>query len=451
MAQEKYTEPTKSVAESFKEILEDEPKLVTNYVPEKQSAISQKSAFLAGEIRNPDHVYDKLDAIDFDQAARHIQQVGDDILKNPNLDPKHRQVYEQFVTGYLSKTHLMELARDYKHETDADKKAAIKEAYMDLNIELYGKPDEATYRSLLQEKLDRIDQKQLSGNALTIRDELAGILDYTPSSEKRERFAPSSDTVEWMHTVAESLYGGMLNHVPDNETFSPEEVQTIFSEIIEQEFGEAAAEWHVDIEPAKSINVKTAEKRIVIPEDRATISQAALKGLVVHEIGVHMLRSVNGYETDLMPLATGLNDYYDSEEGLGVVMEQALSGKFKESGTEPYLTAGLAYYDKKDFRDTFEAKWRLTVLASATPDTEITEEAIAKAKNTAYSSVMRSMRGTDELPWFKDLAYYNGVMAVWQHLESIKGDDLKFTFVLMGKADSANKEHERILLETRTV
>jgi hypothetical protein len=41
-------------------------------------------------------------------------------------------------------------------------------------------------------------------------------------------------------------------------------------------------------------------------------------------------------------------------------------------------------------------------------------------------------------------------MDVWKHLENINGDDLKFMFILMGKANPANQQHERILLETRT-
>jgi hypothetical protein len=38
---------------------------------------------------------------------------------------------------------------------------------------------------------------------------------------------------------------------------------------------------------------------------------------------------------------------------------------------------------------------------------------------------------------------------MWRHLETIRGDDLKFMFVLMGKANPANALHERILLETK--
>lgn len=59
-------------------------------------------------------------------------------------------------------------------------------------------------------------------------------------------------------------------------------------------------------------------------------------------------------------------------------------------------------------------------------------------------------RYTDELPWFKDLAYHNGSNDVWKHLESIRGDYVKFMFVLMGKANPANIDHERLQYESST-
>jgi hypothetical protein len=145
-----------------------------------------------------------------------------------------------------------------------------------------------------------------------------------------------------------------------------------------------------------------------------------------------------------------MSGYYDSEEGLGKVMEQALVGKFGEAGVDHYITAGASHFDHKDFRELFEMKWRLGVLGALAEGDELSDEAVNKAKNTAYSQTMRSLRGTDELPWFKDLSYYNGSVDMWRHLEEIRGDDLQFMFVLMGKADPSNRRHRQVLYETKT-
>lgn len=103
-----------------------------------------------------------------------------------------------------------------------------------------------------------------------------------------------------------------------------------------------------------------------------------------------------------------------------------------------------------DFRDTYEVKWRLAALEKATEQSGIEDLDLAKIKNTAYGSTMRIFRGTDELPWFKDLSYYNGSAGVWRHLEEIRGDDVQFMFVLMGKSNPANIGHRRVMLETAT-
>lgn len=179
-------------------------------------------------------------------------------------------------------------------------------------------------------------------------------------------------------------------------------------------------------------------------------SRKKVENLIVHEIGIHMLRSITGGETDMLPLRSGLSDYYDAEEGLGVVMEQALSGKFAERGVDHYITAGLAYFDNKDFRDAFEVKWRLSLLDSVEDGGEINDEQIAKAKKTAFTQTLRSFRGTNDMPLFKDLSYYNGSVEVWRCLESIKGDDFLLSLLLAGKVNTS-KKYRDVILESKSM
>lgn len=321
---------------------------------------------------------------------------------------------------------------------------------MALNIELNGAPDEEIYRSLLNEKMSGIMTKDLSDEAAAIRDTLVDLTGYTPGEPTPERFKPSAETVAWMHDVVESLYGSLLSHVPEQDMFTRDEVADIFRTILSEGFGESAAGWTVVVEKAQSITVQPSEKRIIIPDNKADMKYTAVRKTVVHEIGVHVLRAIQGSDTDLPIAGLGLAGYEDSEEGLGVVMAQALVGEFVERGIGHYITAGAAYIDNKNFRDIFKIQWRLAVLEKVSNDTPLTNKMISDAQDKAYDAVMRIMRGTDELPWFKDLAYYNGATGQWSHLESIRGDDVKFIFVLLGKEDPANIVHERVLYETRT-
>jgi len=447
-----------SVEDLYSQLTDLSPKIVTMFNPSNRK--EEEERFLSGEIRNPQFVYDKLNSADFDEAIEKIRELGDKILNHPGLTLVSKTVYEGFIKKYYEQIELLRCAQDYHGASLEEDKQKIAEAYKGLNIETYGEPDEDTYRSLLGGKLNAIHSKKLKGKADELRKELFGMVNFKPGMDIPERFRPSDETVEWMHSVAESLYGGMLSHITnEQEEFDPYELQKIFTDIIEEEFNGindpegyagAAEGWTVSVEKATSINVKSSEKRIVIPDNGMMRSRKKVENLVVHEIGVHMLRSITGGETDMLPLRSGLSDYYDAEEGLGVVMEQALSGKFAERGVDHYITAGLAHFDNKDFREAFEIKWRLSLLGSVDDESEVSDEQIVKAKKTAFTQTLRSFRGTNDMPLFKDLSYYNGSVEVWRYLESIKGDDFLLSLLLAGKVNTS-ADHRRVILESKSV
>ena len=135
-----------------------------------------------------------------------------------------------------------------------------------------------------------------------------------------------------------------------------------------------------------------------------------------------------------------------------MVMEQALRGKFAEWGVDHYITAGLAHYDKKDFRGAFEVKWRLSLLNSIKDGDEISDKKIKKAKKTAFTQTLRSFRGTNDMPLFKDLSYYNGSVEVWKYLESIKseGDTYSWLQILLAGKAGVSEQHSRVVIDSRT-
>ena len=444
-----------SIEDLYGQLIDLSPKIVTMFTPSNRG--EEEERFLSGETINPRFVYDKLYAADFDEAIEKIRELGDKILNHPDLTLVSKKVYEGFIKKYYEQIELLRCAQDYHGASSEEDKQKIAEAYKGLNIETYGEPDEGTYRSLLSEKLNCVRNKNLTGKADDLRKELFGMVDFDPDVDIPERFRPSDETVEWMHSVAESLYGGMLSHIPnEQEEFDPYELQKIFTDIIEEEFNNdskgyagAAEGWAVSVEKATSVNVKSSEKRIVIPDNGMMRSRKKVENLVVHEIGVHMLRSITGGETDMLPLRSGLSDYYDTEEGLGVVMEQALSGKFAERGVDHYITAGLAHFDNKDFREAFDIKWRLSLLGSVDDGSEVSDGQIVKAKKTAFTQTLRSFRGTNDMPLFKDLSYYNGSVEVWRYLESVKGDDFLLSLLLAGKVNTS-ADHRRVILESKS-
>lgn len=438
----------------FATLMEAEPKPIASFVPE--NAAEQKELFLSGKIDQPRHVYSKLNKIDFPDRYRDIQLATEGLKREYQDEPLLAGVYEQYGDRYMRTTRLMEIATELQHAHDDATSQALSAEYRELNVGLYGEPSETVYRSLVKESLNALRSKTYVGKARHIYDEL---IDMTPRSVEElsaERFRPSPETIEWAGEVVQALYGGFLSHIPDGvDEFSDNEAKDVFQSILDSEFfdqesGVSAAEgWKAVVGRAQSVNVKAGDKNIVIPEGRS-VSRSVMRGLVVHEVGVHVLRSIMGEQTQISALKTGLANYYDSEEGLGAVAEQALKGKYRVAGEGHYVTVGLAYFDNKDFRETFEVKWRLSALQKVGEDGQITDEQIAASRSAAYGSTMRIFRGTDSLPFLKDLAYYNGADAVWRYLEDHRGDDTYVALLFLGKADPTLSTHRRVLFESHT-
>lgn len=408
----------------------------------------QRELFLAGTIRNPHHSYDKL-AHDYATPMKTIVETGEQVTEEIGPESKHRAIYDETIETYVDTNELMYFMNEYNQTIDPVKKQQYRDEIMKLNIELHGAPVEREYHHVLASYLDKIDVKDLTGRALVVYQELLGALPIADTLEDPGGYAPKLETMAWMHQMVETLYGGMLAHVENNRTYNPKQLRDLFEQVMSNEFEDAATGWEVVIEPAKSIVVKARDKKIVIPEDRDEVTSEQAKDLIVHEIGVHMLRALYGYDSDVAPLAVGLTGAGDSEEGLAMVTQQARVGTYVEAGHGLYLVASLAHFEQTDFRDTFELMWRIGALA-ACKDGMLNDVQIEKARGTAYALCMRIFRGTDDIPWFKDLQYYNGTANVWKQLDAICGDDFQYQLMLIGKTDVTNPLHRRTVLESHS-
>jgi hypothetical protein len=448
--------PPRPLQEIFREMAAAIPHPIANFVP--SNAAAQKEAFLKGEIDNPAHTYTKLKTYDFQTNRDKIQELSAQISAHPEVNPKHHEMYEEFTAVSLKTLRLMEIAAVLP-EAAAEEKSQLEQEFMQLNIELYGAPSEETYHALIHEEKEKIIGKKLKGEALKLQESYFALLPETDASEKR--FKPKPETVAWVQTAAKTLYGNLLRHIPepteidstypDDEIFGPHDIKAIFDEIIREEFGEAAEGWSVVVEEAKSITVEViaAEKTIRIPVDRKPVSRNQLTGLIVHELGVHFLRAVSGYDTDNLLMAIGMPNYYASEEGLATVMQQAIKGAYVDSGIPYYLVVSMMYFEGKTFQEAHEVMWRRSLLNQLQDgDSAVTEEAIDTAGKNAYSPVFRIRRVT--LPWFKDLAYYNGNEKMWKFLEENIGDDMMLALLLSGKGDLTQGTHKTAVLETRS-
>lgn len=410
-----------------------------------------KEEFLSNNhIRIPNNEYGNLNENnlivllkDFKELSQLIVKSDmNDFVKNININGINKKIED--ISFLLTARKVLD------NPLDID----IRKTYMTLNENLNGKPEENVYREMLSDTINSIEVNKLDEIGLKIYSELRDMVDKNLESGNT-RFKPKDETVEAFGEYVNAMFGDLLQFVPENpdegKKFSAVEIKDVFTKTIDylkmtSDFNDA---WAVKYTDSSAISVDGNEKKILIPKDRAPITKNKLKGLLVHEIGTHVYRLEMGEQTNILPLARGLNGYLDAEEGFAKAMEMAVSNKYEESGIIHYVNAGMAYFDNKDFRDVFEARWRISLLTKKKPD--FSKESIEKAKDLAYNQTQRIFRGTNILPWFKDLSYYNGSTKIWKHIENnIDNPTLFDNFLLAGKIDPLNKEHERTAYELWT-
>lgn len=444
-------EQISDINDAFDQLLDLEPKIVSATSPDNKA--QAKLEFLNNrELQQPNHVYGKLDAVN-DENIYMIRRIGNFFAQSEYVREKYKVVYHDFIESYVKKTKLMRLMSKYRHTSNLNDKSKIREEFMEINKEEYGEPDRNTYLSLLQEKVLSLSTGNLSTGQSELLNELKTMLPQTifdQSGGQIERFRPAQETVDWLGGVADSLYGEWFDNIPDQATFTKHEIKHIFEDIIANCIGEAANGWVVEFGNVTELMVDASAKKIFISETLEDKDYIVVKKLIAHELGVHVLRSIAGEDKDLHPLSVGLQGYYDDEEGIGKVMAQAVVGKYTEPLPRHYITAGLAYFEGASFRQAFEIKWRIEALANGGDVAD--QDYISKSQSKAYDETNRIFRGTDELPWFKDLAYYNGQQNVWHRLEEIRlrGDDLEIAMLIQGKVNT-KKAHRDVMLESHSL
>ena len=383
------------------------------------NAVAAKQEFLANDtLRRPNNEYGNLTAESLTVLAQDLATASG-LIEAAAMNGIVKKIYEDEIGHYGETLDFLMTAKQVQDNPDDVAGGGITE-YMRLNEKLYGVPDEKVYRALLAEKMSKISVGALDERCRQIWEELNERVRFDPS-DVGDKFVPRADTVKFMGEMVRDFYGDLLKFVPEDpkngDKFVASEVKQVFGDILSylQEDSGFDERWKVVDKKSGAINVSASDKAIYVPEDRKPMSRSELEGLVVHEIGTHVYRAEIGEQMGVKPLAQGMTGYLDTEEGVAKVMEAAVKDRYVEAGVDLYLTAGMAYCENMDFRDVFETNWRMILLASDKSD--FSDEAIGKAKNTAYVRTQRIFRGTDTLPWFKDLSYYNGGTDVWRYIE----------------------------------
>ena len=428
---------------------ESEPKVISTFTPE--NANEAKSEFLENDnLSRPNNKYEKLNSGEIENLYQNISNAILAVENDNSLGESEREMYNTQLETRIKTVKMLEAAYDFrKAESLADRQKA-QEEFMKNNIEVYGEPDFETFHSLLSDKITKIDTLNLDDKGEKIRSEFYELIKKDEIlNQNIERFKPSDEVFHNFGEIIKDLYSKQLELIPekDDDRYSAEEIFEVFENILKDFENDGFSEFNVEWKDSGAIAVSAKDKKIFIPKNRKPVSKKELEGLVVHEIGTHYMRAQMGEIYNNQALRTGLDGYMNTEEGIARAMEMAVKGNYQEAGVQHYLTAGFAYFNNMSFRKAFDTNWRMGILDGKN---NFSEENIDKKRQIAYRNTQRIFRGTDELPWFKDLSYFNGGQEIWKYIEeNIDSPTLIDDFLLGGKNDLLNLDQQRQIYELK--
>lgn len=429
----------------------------------KNDASAQKASFLSGGIQNPDLSYPHLQSLsDMDKGI--IRLHGSiELVKRLESDEKKASIIVSSLEFRMAEMEYVKLlgrlnfvVQEGRPEEEVRELA---EEVRALGEQLYGAPDPELRDAALTEVWSQLDEKQLSPSAQRLYDDLRNgfswndrniaSLSRPESAKKLPDFNHPSlawageiileDNAE-LEAYFNEWWDTKVSEFGEEYAAHPEDIVEAFQGAFKLLDPENESGVNAILDPeASALSWESPLMAVKVGGKRAPIRTAAvLFQKFLHEGKGHGGRAISGLKSGLPVLGTGLYtntvrpDYLTFEEGFCTTIEEVVSG------AEPkWDGAKLGHYinisrvaDGCDFRSTFEAAWRYRLLMKIQDGREVTDEMIAKEKDTTYTALVRVFRGTPTnmselypdippLSFNKDLAYLNGRMLAMNHIAEL--------------------------------
>jgi len=281
------------------------------------------------------------------------------------------------------------------------------------------------------------------------------------SGEVEEPFKAVAERVgEFLDSKYASVFAALNIDIVSSESIGPDGIASKFEAaiaVLAQEHDSDWAEWTVERNDEKdSLSVVAGSKKILVGMRRANVQPQQLKALFAHEVLVHGLRGVNGQKTS-KELGNGLPGYLDAEEGFGVFVEYAVSGKISEKNVDRYIDIAYALGQIDGMQHTRQelidhAMKRATKRNDKAEQKKAPED-LAKEVYAHVNRIYRGSLGNEHVGVFtKDISYHKGFIEmaryIQEQVESGNTIDDIIAFLSSGKFDPTNSRHVDYLRET---
>lgn len=360
--------------------------------------------------------------------------------ERPREYPRMRRFWEAETDGLEEELAARELAHQYlmmgslalQHAAFPSQKDKLSDRFTEASSELYDLPDPEI-------------AKQLYANQQAQTPEIIDVM---------------SEAAEAMHRYIDSKYKAVFEALEAGETpdtLSPTMVADRFEaalKVLAESYDEDWSAWTVERNEEKdSLSIVPPEKKILVGMRRAELPAKQLKSLFAHEVLIHAQRSLNGDKRHT-ELSTGLPNYLDIEEGLGVFVEYALTGEVPEKNIDRYIdiafALGMIDSKKHTRQEMLEIVLERLKKRNDASETKKSEEAIEKEAFAHVNRIYRGSLGNEHIGVFtKDIVYYKGFLDAGQYietqLEAGKSIDEIMDFLLQGKFDPTNDAHVKFV------
>lgn len=384
-----------------------------------------------------------------------LERTTKDVTNDATLSPAEKELLELCIDDCWAQNSLVLSIFDYRDKPNTKNARRVR----DYNLIYYGRDrkapiDHGTFLAMIQWYMGRISPHELKRDEdirmfTKLTDSLRQFEWQSASPDKIYR--PTAEIMQRFAEVVEEHFSRFFQHIPQKEEFTAQEVCDIINEIIQTELqGKTKFKAVID-ENRTALSVDQIKREIHIPLHRAKgkYDFETVKCVVIgHEFCTHAYRGIPFETSGIIPLYQGMPGYADFDEGLANCVQHALEGEFKDAGFPGYICIGLAEYGNMNFRQIYEIILALDFLSNNIPEEsdEEHQKRLEKAQKIAFNRAYRTLRGTNELAFLKDLMYYNSTVMVWKYIaENIDQENLALNLFESGKTDFSKTEHRKII------
>lgn len=422
-----------------------------------------KRAFINNSEWFPSYDYPKNKL--FDQETAELKQsIYSAVIEleaaksSPEVDQAEIDLYTSFHEARLKRIMLVEAARNLDYSISSADSEVSRQAFSDINEATYGPFDRDCFLGMLDtERAVVVNFQSINDRASDIKKYLTAFFEKINTADCFEQDIISSENLAKLHEYISNRYIQVLNEVPDTTEdvyYDAEHCKVIMNRALASG---RLRDWRVEIDSAKSNpSTNSTDCKIYLPTNTRR-NAAELRRLIIHEQEVHARRAENAKRHNILPIQLGTANYFDVEEGLGVILECALEGNLDNPSfhraRDRYLTAGLALGadgQPRDAREVYEVMWRLLALRKSL-DGNVSLELVEKSKDEAYRHIENAYRGTQF--WMKGIiytklkVYYEGLVKNAKYMsDKIDNLDQAFAQAMLGKYDHTDPNETRLVL-----